>query len=56
MNRTMEPNAGIQLLVEKCRDRFRRPENINHYDEGDYREAERKYVKLCLNGTLNSDI
>lgn len=56
MNRTMDPNAGIQRLVEKCREKFRCPENTNYYDEGDFKEAERKYVKFCLTGTLNSDI
>ena len=39
---------GIELLVEKCRDEFRRPENTDYYTENDYKEAERKFVKFSL--------
>jgi hypothetical protein len=41
---------GIELLLEKCRDEFRRPENTDYYTEEDYKEAERKFVKFCLRG------
>ena len=41
---------GIELLVEKCRDEFRRPENKDYYAKDDYKEAERKFVKFCLLG------
>lgn len=41
---------GIELLVEKCRDEFRRPENTDYYAQDDYKDAERKYVKFCLSG------
>jgi hypothetical protein len=41
---------GIELLLEKCRNEFRRPENTDHYTADDYKEAERKFVKLCLFG------
>jgi hypothetical protein len=41
---------GLQRLVEKFRNEFNRPENTNFYSETDYKEAERKYVKLCLEG------
>jgi hypothetical protein len=53
----MEPidrgNYGIQLLVQKCRSQFQRPENMNFYDADDYKAAERKYVKFCLLGQLD---
>ena len=41
---------GIELLLEKCRHEFRRPENTDYYVADDYKEAERKFVKLCLLG------
>ncbi|MGD9368578.1 MAG: hypothetical protein PVH87_22955 [Desulfobacteraceae bacterium] len=53
MNNTTSATHGIELLVEKCRNEFRRPENTDYYTEDDYKEAERKFVKFCLNG--NSD-
>lgn len=42
--------SGIERLVAKWRTEFRRPENVDYYTEIDYQEAERKYVKYCLNG------
>jgi len=41
---------GIEQLVQRWRAEFRRPENTDFYTEVDYKEAERKYVKFCLNG------
>ena len=52
MNNTSATH-GIELLVEKCRNEFRCPENTNYYEQDDYKEAERKFVKFCLSG--NSD-
>ena len=43
---------GIKLLVQKCQERFRISENVEHYSDREYREAERKYVKLCLYGEI----
>jgi hypothetical protein len=40
-------NKGIQLLIKRLRDEFRK-ENINLYFEEAYKEAERKYIKLRL--------
>ena len=45
---------GIKLLVQKCRGQFRISENVEHYSDREYREAERKYVKLCLHGKIKS--
>jgi hypothetical protein len=53
MSNTRKNALGIELLVEKYRKDFRLPENTDHYEEHDYKEAERKYIKFCLNG--NSD-
>lgn len=47
--------SGIRLLVKRCRDEFRCPENTDYYAEEDYHEAERKFVKLCLLGMTSSD-
>jgi hypothetical protein len=43
-------SQGIELLLEKCRNEFRRPENTDYYEEEDYKEAERKFVKYRLHG------
>jgi hypothetical protein len=53
MNDNANATHGIELLVEKCRDDFRRPENVNHYQHDDYKEAERKFVKYCLSGNTD---
>jgi len=36
--------------LKECRRRFRIPENIDHYSERDFREAEKKFIKLCFVG------
>ena len=54
MGTTLNSAMGIELLVEKCREKFRCPENTNFYDEDDFKEAERKYIKFCLNGHIDS--
>lgn len=54
MNNTLHSDIGIELLVEKCREKFRCPENTDFYEKDDYKEAERKYVKFCLNGRHDS--
>jgi len=53
MEKSVRPAMGIEQLVDKCRNDFRRPENTDFYTEVDYKEAERKYVKLRLNGRLD---
>jgi hypothetical protein len=40
--------TGLERLIRECRRRFRIPENINYYSAEDYREAEKKFLKLCL--------
>lgn len=46
-------DKGIRLLIQKYRNEFRRPENIDFYSEKDYKDAEKKIVKLCLAGDTN---
>jgi hypothetical protein len=53
MSNTPKNPLGIELLVEKFRQDFRQPENIDYYEESDYKEAERKYIKFCLNGNTD---
>lgn len=40
---------GMDRLVEKYRQQFRIPENLNYYSERDFERAERAYLRLCLN-------
>ncbi len=40
--------SGIQLLLEKYRELFRTPENLDHYLDTDLRRAERKFLKYAL--------
>ena len=54
MDNSSDTNNGIKLLVKKCREQFRISENLDHYSEREYREAERKYVKLCLRGKIKN--
>jgi hypothetical protein len=54
---------GAKLLVNKYKNNFRIPENINYYSKADYERAEKKYLRFCLNtgmcevsrGTINID-
>jgi hypothetical protein len=50
MKHTVSPDIGLRRLIRQCRNEFRSPENLNHYTEEDFREAERKYIRFCLTG------
>ena len=39
---------GIDLIVDKYRQKFRVPENLDHYSDDDFHEAERQYLRFCL--------
>ena len=41
--------TGLRLLISECRKNFRIPENLDHYCGQDLKDAEKKYVKYCLN-------
>jgi hypothetical protein len=47
--------TGIDQLVRECLIRFNIPENLKHYSEMNFREAEKKFVKLCFNGRQLSE-
>ena len=49
-----ERSNGIQQLVERWRTDFKRPENTKFYNEIDYKKAERKYIKWCLDGRVEN--
>jgi hypothetical protein len=41
-------NLGMKRLLREGRKLFRRPENLLHYDEEDFRAAERIFLKECI--------
>ena len=48
MKEESRQDSGITLLVQKYKERFRIPENLNHYTKADYKIAEKKYLKYAL--------
>jgi hypothetical protein len=48
MENNSKNNEGIKLLIQKCRNEFRRTENKDYYADADYNSAKRKFVKFCL--------
>ena len=48
MDSYSESRSGLKVMVEKYKNMFRIPENVNHYSEEDYRLAERKFLKYLL--------
>ena len=48
MKKGLKQNIGIQLLLRRYRDKFRVPENFNHYSKADFREAEKKFLKYAI--------
>jgi hypothetical protein len=47
MNDSMA-DIGIRRLIQNIIRSFRIPENLNHYSREDYANAERQYIKFCL--------
>ncbi len=43
-------HAGIKNLLFHYKTIFRKPENLNHYSESDFRAAEKKFLKYVLLG------
>lgn len=41
-------DAGIQLLLDKYKKKFRISENVHYYSEKDYPVAEKKFIKYAL--------
>ena len=48
MGNNLRANRGIQALIKIYKKIFRISENLNHYSEKDYRNAERKFLKYSL--------
>ncbi len=48
MDSCSESRSGLTVMIEKYKNLFRIPENVNHYSEEDYRLAERKFLKYLL--------
>ncbi len=48
-------NDGLQNLIAMYRKAFYLPENINHYSEQDFKNAERQFVKFMLQNRDLSD-
>lgn len=40
--------SGIELLIQRFREEFRIPENLNYYSQEDYQNAEKKFIRFCL--------
>ncbi len=52
MKRVSAVNTGMERLISRYRRTFRIPENLNHYSGGDYRSAERRFVKYAIQNGL----
>ncbi|MEN8751610.1 MAG: hypothetical protein AB1Z18_02445 [Desulfobacterales bacterium] len=50
---TPDRTTGIKLLIQNLKKEFRIPENLEHYSEEDFQEAEKKYLKFCLQNGCN---
>ncbi len=46
-------NIGMELLIQEYRKKFETDENINYYTYKDFLQAERKYLKYMLEGSIN---
>jgi hypothetical protein len=53
MEKQPDRNEGTKRLIRNCKAIFRQPENLDYYDEDDFKTAERKYVRYCLFGKAN---
>ena len=43
-----DERQGILRIVDQYRQQFRVSENLDHYSEDDFHEAERQYLRFCL--------
>jgi hypothetical protein len=43
-------NEGLQKILKNGKEAFRIPENLLYYSEEDFKDAEKKYLKLCVIG------
>lgn len=56
MKGKVKQNVGIRLLLDKYRNLFQVPENLNHYSGADYKTAERSFLKYALSEMSICDI
>jgi Holliday junction resolvasome RuvABC ATP-dependent DNA helicase subunit len=52
---TPDRTTGIKLLIQNLKKEFRIPENLEYYSEEDFQEAEKKFLKFCLQNGCNLD-
>jgi len=45
-------SSGINTIVCELKNRFRIKENLKYYSDKNYKQAERKFVKLSLKGVI----
>jgi len=50
MKKNSKKLNGIELLIKKYKEIYRIPENLELYSEGDFRAAERKFLKWAISG------
>jgi hypothetical protein len=43
-------DSGLERIIREGKKRFRIPENTQHYSEEQYKQAEKKFIKLCIIG------
>jgi hypothetical protein len=48
MGNRLKNASGLSTLIEEYRKRFRIRENLDHYSDEDFQEAEKKYIKYRL--------
>jgi len=48
MDSCSDSRNGLRVMVEKYKNMFRIPENVDYYSEEDYRLAERKFLKYLM--------
>ena len=56
MKKDSNEKPGIQLLLDKYKQMFRIPENLNFYSEEDYQAAEKAFLKYAIfGGSVNME-
>jgi hypothetical protein len=48
MEKDTSRETGILLLIKEYKNQFNIPENLDNYSQADYQNAEKRYVKYCL--------
>jgi hypothetical protein len=48
--------TGMELLIQRHKEKFETEENINYYSYKDFVKAKRKYLKYVLEGSYSEDV